>query len=357
MAANNQPIPNNQLHRQQPNQQQARPEQYGLLDAGRSPVVFGSLFEERAFQLSLRIAGGVGAFDELSLARFPVLDFLELPHLGIYGPDYSPTPPYLTVEAPLIDRHAQLPVSVRNALGGVPSERLQVVVVFHSWVSLGPQLAARAALEAQPSDNNHIRLPEAPLTEEERKWAARMGVNLEDDDDDDEEEEEQRREAERRKEASQTINLMFHCWIWPDFDMFSELREARRAQLDCGVFDADGCKPITAIHQQDNAAPFNRLEKREVYLHDSSFSPNNNGFLLDPEVAAVASFFSLGRTDVKPKWMLTLHAVATSEAEDDKLQEIVANSGTLREVIEAIRARGTFSHLRLAAKMLALLAL
>ena len=114
----------------------------------------------------------------------------------------------------------------------------------------------------------------------------------------------------------------------------------RRVPVDCGIFDSDGVKEhpscsdalLSPASEPFKAVPHGRMGKREVFVHDSSFSPENNEIVLDP-AEPVASFFTVVQSPTRPAPLVTLHAVASSEAEDDRLQSTVSGSASLREVL------------------------
>src|SRR3989338_8921579 len=165
------------------------------------------------------------------------------------------------------------------------------------------------------------------------------------------------RESEYKRVFPHTVNLMFHCWLYPDFDMFRGDRP-RRGQVECGVFEADGASEhpscadpvMSGPREAFSGAPFGKLGKRDIFVHDISFSPENNQIVLDP-AEPVASFFSVGRSNLKPFPIVTLHVLAMTEAEDDRLQALVAACSTLREVLSKLESLPGAAFKRLHHKM------
>ena len=190
------------------------------------------------------------------------------------------------------------------------------------------------------------------LSAESKANARRIGIDVERAGEPD-----RGRESEYKRVFPHTVNLMFHCWLYPDFDMFRGDRP-RRGQVECGVFEADGASEhpscadpvMSGPREAFSGAPFGKLGKRDIFVHDISFSPENNQLVLDP-AQPIASFWSVGKAALKPAPIVTLHVVATSEAEDDKLQAAVAASTTLRELLSKIAAMDGPAFVKLHSKL------
>ena len=120
-------------------------EALGLLDEAKAKEAVGTVFDERALQLGAALKEGKLEYMDPIVGEgelFPGMAFFCVPHVGVYGGDYSPTPPFLTVRLPLLGR-AQVPLAVANVLGPVVWTEVEAWVVFHSRINVDPGLALR----------------------------------------------------------------------------------------------------------------------------------------------------------------------------------------------------------------------
>jgi len=176
--------------------------------------------------------------------------FLEpqVPHLGVYGEDYTPCLPFVLVKLPASTHFMHLPSEIKEVLaaegitgGSVPGTAVDLVFAVHPTAP---------------------RLPSSKL------------ISTNDDE----------------------VNLMFHAWCFgPDVKYF-EMPELVTT-MKMGVFQADGARPIW-LDLADGGVPFDppagKLRSLKVVMHDGRFSPANAMFQTRHDQDGFVSMYSVG---------------------------------------------------------------
>lgn len=132
------------------------------------------------------------------------------------------------------------------------------------------------------------------------------------------------------------VNLMYHCWLFPDVEQGSEV--AVSEELMMGVFEAQGVKPV---HQdlKDAGVTFGGLDPRTVCIHNSCFSPENAQMQLAHD-REVISFFSVARTGDRS--VVSFHVLCGSERVEDKLRKALEDCTTLGNLLNWLKADDEF---------------
>lgn len=240
-------------------------------------------YDASAFQLDLDGRGFA--------SPFPVFGFLTHPHVGVYGDDYSPT-------APL--------VSIRLPAHGAPLEALPV------HVARG--VAAAADVDLDCWFVVHGNPPLSPC---------------------------QKFTCERVDEFS----FMFHAWLFSGLteDAFMAGHAQLTEQVDAALYGAEGLLPAH-LELKDGGMPFDGPDDRTVCIHEQCFSPANcmvrraPGARLAAACSLVVQRCCAGPAPGCRRGALTLHIAALTDDAEAALREAVAGAGSLDELIAALRA-------------------
>jgi hypothetical protein len=310
----------------------------------------GSVFEQRAFQFdehdlveNAASSSSSSPSSSTFIDLFPIFGFPCVPHVGVYGADYQPTAIYVTLKLNLSQHLSALPPRLIDEfkLHSLNIDHGSLFILFHSRLSLD--------VHSDDDDNESpFQLDENSddvnvLTE---RWAAKLGIDLNASDSDSDSD-------DSAESQSTLVNLMLHCWVYPSFDM--SVHSVANDETLCGVFEAHGCVEYSGTDAANvskealvccGSAPFDRLEQRQVLIHDGSMSPDNCQLrLLPASVEPVASFFSFAVHVASGRSVAALHIVANDEANDDALQSIAASSVTVNDLFTRIANTKQYIHI------------
>ena len=263
----------------------------------KNKVIIGS-FDPHTFHYSFRTRA-----DPLSLGMFPVFGYLRVPHLGVYGDAYEPTP-----------LRALLELSVTPKLVANLPDALAAHVK-----------RVRAELPSAAALSGFVAVHSSPRFAETQHFALSGVKNL--------------------------VNVMLHAWLFSEVAQLSSEQQLESSAV-CGLFAPRNVRQVRCDAQQvksalDRGVPFGRLEERAVFLHGLRFSPCNLDVARD-EHAGFCSFFLLSRTKDAARACLSYHVFANNADNDELLKAMLKQAGTVQQllaVFEALRWGDVFENL------------
>lgn len=200
---------------------------------------------------------------------FDALQFCSHPYLGVYGDDFTPWFPLVSLSVP--EKQFDLPQAVLDELSSIPETDIYLFV--------------HPSAKRQPC---------------------------------------QKFTCDKDDEA----NFMLHPWIFKDDEFNEELAKIESVRI--GVFNSVGIAPV---HQdlQDAGIPFNSLDERTVAVHNQSFSPCNMHLQILYDQFDVCIFTTV--TIYQNRACVVYSIVPTKQDIEDKALEIVNSSKSIEELI------------------------
>eukprot|EP01116_Phalansterium_solitarium_P020598 TRINITY_DN6125_c0_g1_i2.p1 TRINITY_DN6125_c0_g1~~TRINITY_DN6125_c0_g1_i2.p1 ORF type:complete len:299 (-),score=23.59 TRINITY_DN6125_c0_g1_i2:46-942(-) len=228
--------------------------------------------------------------DPLRIPLFDQLGYHCIPHIGVYGSDFSPALPLVLLKVPLhLDA---LPVELSAALQSWTDEVV---------VDVGDSSARRELPSCVYVMLHSIVAPQPCQHFKCDQW--------------------------------REINVMYHTWAFAGAEFTAELDV--QTTLNMGVFSGTGIQPT---HQQELSSevnggmPFDRLGARLVGIHGRAFSPLNAQILLSD--APIHTFFALATSNTE--CVVSYHVIPESDRQEELLSQAVAGSDTLKQCLDSI---------------------
>jgi len=131
------------------------------------------------------------------------------------------------------------------------------------------------------------------------------------------------------------VNMIYHPWVYQMYPFDMELNISSKLRM--GLFSTYG---INTCHLDitDGGITFDKLDERQVVIHNCAFSPANAQFQLMDDVD-FCSFFSLAVTGPQHTFatkIISFHVIPRHDEQEVQLVEVINNSLTLRDLLTGI---------------------
>eukprot|EP01122_Echinamoeba_exundans_P003749 TRINITY_DN13816_c0_g1_i1.p1 TRINITY_DN13816_c0_g1~~TRINITY_DN13816_c0_g1_i1.p1 ORF type:complete len:284 (+),score=39.29 TRINITY_DN13816_c0_g1_i1:42-893(+) len=256
------------------------------MDYAKNGVAVGT-WDDLAFQLAIDESGRIKP-EPIPIEMVDMYGFHCIPHVGVYGDDYTPCIPVALLQLP------PLPLLSSNTLFKDISTQLTTLDIWD---------AASSSFKNGYKAEFYVLVHPKPILSPCQKFLC---------------------------ENMDEVNMMYHPWLFGSMPLTEDLSVTK--QLYMGLFDTKNIKPV---HQnlKDAGISFGSIENRSVALHGLRFSPENAQFQLDPSQGEIATFFAIAIDKETCRCVLSYHALPMTDAAEVKLINAVHASTTTFQLV------------------------